>query len=241
MDGTILLWDLQGVSLRTWKLEGGARVHDLAVSTIDGPGTAPWVVAICSEKRIRLLSVEGAEEHSLSESDAISSMSLGRGAETHMLLLNIGRCSSCPEIHLWDLRWDRVCLPKLLLRKPLHIKTSRRRLVVYKWQIVVRRSRQLVKTFRGQNQERFVIRSALGGIDQSFVISGSEDSQVYIWHRQTARLLGRLEGHSRTVNAVCWSPIDPCAALPPALLPSACPNVCGVVDVPQAFVRVGIG
>ena len=104
VDGTIQLWDLQGVSLRTWKLEGGARVHDLAVSTIDGPGTAPWVVAICSEKRIRLLSVEGAEEHSLSESDAISSMSLGRGAETHMLLLNIGRCSSCPEIHLWDLR-----------------------------------------------------------------------------------------------------------------------------------------
>ena len=109
---------------------------------------------------------------------------------------------------------------------------------VYKRQIVVRRSRQLVKTFRGQNQERFVIRSALGGIDQSFVISGSEDSQVYIWHRQTARLLGRLEGHSRTVNAVCWSPIDPCAALPPALLPSACSNVCGVADVPQAFVRV---
>ena len=114
--------------------------------------------------------VPDAEEHSLSESDAISSMSLGRGAETHMLLLNIGRCSSCPEIHLWDLR----CVPsQLLLRKPLHIKTSRRRLVVYKWQIVVRRSRQLVKTFRGQNQERFVIRSALGGIDQSFVISGS--------------------------------------------------------------------
>ena len=109
-----------------------------------------------------------------------------------------------------------------------------------KWQIVVRRSRQLVKTFRGQNQERFVIRSALGGIDQSFVISGSEDSQVYIWHRQTARLLGRLEGHSRTVNAVCWSPTDPCAAIT-ALLPSACSNVCGVADVPQAFVRVGIG
>ena len=87
------------------------------------------------------------------------------------------------------------------------------------WQIVVRRSRQLVKTFRGQNQERFVIRSALGGIDQSFVISGSEDSQVYIWHRQTARLLGRLEGHSRTVNAVCWSPIDPCAARRPSPLP----------------------
>ena len=237
----IQLWDLQGVSLRTWKLEGGARVHDLAVSTIDGPGTAPWVVAICSEKRIRLLSVEGAEEHSLSESDAISSMSLGRGAETHMLLLNIGRCSSCPEIHLWDLRWDFFCAFPTLLRKPLHIKASSGDLFVYKRQIAVRRSRQLVKTFRGQNQERFVIRSALGGIDQSFVISGSEDSQVYIWHRQTARLLGRLEGHSRTVNAVCWSPIDPCAALPPALLPSVCPNVCVVVDVPQAFVRVGIG
>ena len=141
------------------------------------------------------------------------------------------------------------------MAQPLHIHKGE--LFGHKWQIVVRRSRQLVKTFRGQNQERFVIRSALGGIDQSFVISGSEDSQVYIWHRQTARLLGRLEGHSRTVNAVCWSPTDPCAAphppppppppraprapRAPALLSSTRSHVCGVVDVPQAFVRVGIG
>ena len=63
--------------------------------------------------------------------------------------------------------------------------------------------------YRGQRQTKFVIRSAFGGANEAFVVSGSEDSQVYVWHRHNARLLEVLPGHSGTVNAVAWNPRDP--------------------------------
>ncbi len=65
------------------------------------------------------------------------------------------------------------------------------------------------RRYRGQRQTKFVIRSAFGGANEAFVVSGSEDSQVYVWHRHNARLLEVLPGHSGTVNAVAWNPRDP--------------------------------
>ncbi|KAF3895165.1 putative Catabolite degradation protein [Trichophyton interdigitale] len=69
---------------------------------------------------------------------------------------------------------------------------------------------EVVRRFLGQKQGNFLIRSAFGGAAENFVVSGSEDAKIYIWHKENSRLVESLEGHvSGCVNAVAWNPADP--------------------------------
>ncbi|KAG0477070.1 hypothetical protein HPP92_013911 [Vanilla planifolia] len=67
----------------------------------------------------------------------------------------------------------------------------------------------LLTKYRGHRRSRFVIRSCFGGFGQTFIASGSEDSQVYIWHRGSGELIQALAGHSGAVNCVSWNPANP--------------------------------
>ncbi|KAL8829752.1 MAG: hypothetical protein Q9170_006038 [Blastenia crenularia] len=71
---------------------------------------------------------------------------------------------------------------------------------------------EIVRRFTGQRQGEFVIRSTFGGADQNLIISGSEDSRIYIWHKENGTLIETLEGHQAPgcVNVVAWNPADPC-------------------------------
>ncbi|PKA64055.1 Protein Mut11 [Apostasia shenzhenica] len=68
---------------------------------------------------------------------------------------------------------------------------------------------KLVARYEGHKRSRFVIRSCFGGFKQSYIASGSEDSQVYIWHRDTGNLVTTLPGHAGAVNCVSWNPVNP--------------------------------
>ncbi|KAK4542240.1 hypothetical protein LTR36_006893 [Oleoguttula mirabilis] len=69
---------------------------------------------------------------------------------------------------------------------------------------------ELIMQYDGVKQQEFVIRSCFGGAGENFVISGSEDSRVYIWRRQTGIQVAVLDAHSPgAVNAVAWHPTNP--------------------------------
>ncbi|XP_039139712.1 WD repeat-containing protein 26 homolog [Dioscorea cayenensis subsp. rotundata] len=68
---------------------------------------------------------------------------------------------------------------------------------------------KLIAKYEGHKRSRFLIRSCFGGSEQSFIASGSEDSQVYIWHRETGELIWKLPGHGGAVNCVSWNPVNP--------------------------------
>ncbi|KAA8544800.1 hypothetical protein F0562_019609 [Nyssa sinensis] len=68
---------------------------------------------------------------------------------------------------------------------------------------------KLIAKYKGHKRSRFVVRCCFGGLEQAFVASGSEDSQVYIWQRSSGELIEALSGHSGAVNCVSWNPANP--------------------------------
>ncbi|KAK1349229.1 WD repeat-containing protein 26-like [Heracleum sosnowskyi] len=68
---------------------------------------------------------------------------------------------------------------------------------------------KLVGKYRGHKRTRYVLKACFGGFEQSFVACGSEDAQVYIWHRGSGKLVETLPGHSGAVNSVSWNPANP--------------------------------
>ncbi|KAI3711096.1 hypothetical protein L2E82_40934 [Cichorium intybus] len=68
---------------------------------------------------------------------------------------------------------------------------------------------RLISKYRGYKRSRFIVRACFGGFQQAFIASGSEDSQVYIWHRGSGEMIETLKGHSGAVNCVSWNPSNP--------------------------------
>lgn len=64
--------------------------------------------------------------------------------------------------------------------------------------------------FLGHTGGEFLIRSSFGGANEGFVVSGSEDGNILIWHKNTGAAVERLPGHHPRCNAVAWNPTDPC-------------------------------
>ncbi|RDA86577.1 hypothetical protein CP532_6000 [Ophiocordyceps camponoti-leonardi (nom. inval.)] len=77
-------------------------------------------------------------------------------------------------------------------------------------QLINLETRNSVQKFLGHLGGEFMIRSALGGANESFVASGSENGYVFIWHKNIGVAVERLAGHLPRCNSVCWNPMDPC-------------------------------
>ncbi|KAG4072264.1 hypothetical protein HA402_004196 [Bradysia odoriphaga] len=67
----------------------------------------------------------------------------------------------------------------------------------------------LVRKFQGVTQSLLTIHSCFGGVNESFIASGSEDCKVYIWQIRREEPLAKLVGHTKPVNCVSWNPVYP--------------------------------
>ncbi|XP_050388246.1 WD repeat-containing protein WDS homolog [Argentina anserina] len=74
---------------------------------------------------------------------------------------------------------------------------------IHMWDVAGKMEKPL--KFMGHRQSKYVIRSCFGGVNSTFIASGSENSQVYIWNRRNSRPIEVLCGHSMTVNCVSWN------------------------------------
>ena len=155
----------------------GARIHDLALRQ-GKLGEAAQLVAAC-ERGVRLCPIERPPG-----GDAAAPPTLRFPSE------------------LWIEESDSIT-SLCLARDGRHALISTAREEIRLWDLA---TQTLLQRYTGHRQGRLVIRACFGGADDSLVLSGSEDSQVYTWHRHSGALLHVLPGHSGAVNAVAWRP-----------------------------------
>ncbi|KAG5999232.1 hypothetical protein E4U43_002192 [Claviceps pusilla] len=77
-------------------------------------------------------------------------------------------------------------------------------------QLIDLATRSTIHKFVGHKIDRFIIRSTFGGANESFVVSGSEDGNMFIWHKNMGDAVERLPGHVKRCNGATWNPADPC-------------------------------
>lgn len=75
---------------------------------------------------------------------------------------------------------------------------------VHLWDVI---EEKMIQTFTGQKQGKYIVRSCFGGHDESFVYSGSEDGNIYVWHGNTGNAVDVLKGHQEgtVVSSVAWN------------------------------------
>ncbi|KAL7115083.1 hypothetical protein ACP275_04G161900 [Erythranthe tilingii] len=85
------------------------------------------------------------------------------------------------------------------------------KILLFKWRTEARRyidEFEHIVSFT-LSKDGYVLRACFVGPDEELIASGSEDSMIYLWHRETGELIRTLERHSAVVNCVCSNPARP--------------------------------
>ncbi|KAJ3773588.1 WD40 repeat-like protein [Lentinula raphanica] len=204
LDRKIIQWDAEGRKKLSWDLED-IRVMDLAVTPDLSRVVAIGVHVPTSSESSTL---RGAH-NSGSSGDGTTSNSSGNVTSAKGLPPNESRFDiyrlSTRQVES-SIKLDDELTSVKVSQDSQYALINHSRDEIQLWDL--QRGR-LVRKFTGHRQKRHVIRSCFGGIDGSFVASGSEDGNVYVWHRNTGTLLEVLPGHGQgSVNSVAWNPAN---------------------------------
>lgn len=209
-DDSLLLSCAHDNSARVWRVPDGELVNSIEHS--DTPIASGWLpddrfVIGCVNKTVTLYDKTGSMLHRWS-TGAVNDLAVtpdGRNiivATAEKVVLVLDTETKRETTH----KESNMVMSVYAARDSRHILVNLLNQEIHLWDL---KERRLVFKFDGLKQGRFVIRSCLGGLDEHFVVSGSEDSQVYIWRRNKSQPLAVLPGHSGTINAVDWSFADP--------------------------------
>ncbi|KAG8904251.1 hypothetical protein FRB99_002035 [Tulasnella sp. 403] len=226
MDKKIFFWDLTGHEIDQW-VSPSMRVLDLAVTP---DSTKLVVVAVVDRESPDAIhhsvdqgftsvldSNKGPSKTSSSSSSRTSShngaVHNGTGNGSPLSYDDDGGIPMRRRVVIYDLATKeelfKMPMPKEITSISISA-DSRYALINHApeelllWDIVKHR---VVRKYAGQKQREDVIRSCFGGTDEDFVLSGSEDSNVYIWRKETGTLVEVLSGHGKgNVNSVAWNP-----------------------------------
>ncbi|GFR49315.1 hypothetical protein Agub_g11338, partial [Astrephomene gubernaculifera] len=173
-----------GRELQRWKRT--YRVQDLALTPDGG-----LLALAASDRRVHLLRLGDMREAALPpESCPITSLALSPDGRHLLVALQTG------EVHRWALGGAAQRFVPALDTGPDPLDS-------------LPAEPAAVYRFGDGKPGRFVLRCGFGGSEGTFVVHGSEDCMVYLWHRDSGELLLKLPGHSATVNAVAWNPAYP--------------------------------
>ena len=65
-----------------------------------------------------------------------------------------------------------------------------------------------LKTYTGHKNEKYCIFANFSVTGGKWIVSGSEDSQVYIWNLQTKEIVQKLNGHTDVVLSTACHPTE---------------------------------
>ncbi|KAM0346040.1 hypothetical protein ACHAPU_005801 [Fusarium lateritium] len=118
-------------------------------------------------------------------------------------------------IHVYNAMTQELEFDMELKARPTSVSISQdsRHLLVNKCdgeaQLIDLLTRNSIQKFYGHTGGEYLIRASFGGANESFVMSGSEDGNILIWHKNTGAAVERLQGHLPRCNAVAWNPSNP--------------------------------
>ncbi|KAE9409438.1 WD40 repeat-like protein [Gymnopus androsaceus JB14] len=201
LDRKIIQWDTEGRKKLSWGLSD-LRITDLAVTPdLSRVVTIGMQAPSSSESSTRGARGNGTPgDHSTSNSGGNPSSGNGIMATEHRCIVyhfSTRQVESSVKLdgELTSVKISQDSQYALINHAPDEI---------HLWDL---RLGRLARKFTGQRQGRHIIQSCFGGIDGTFVASGSEDGNVYVWHRDTGLLLEVLAGHEDgSVNSVAWNP-----------------------------------